>query len=274
MATARIGDATIHYVDAGAGHDVVLLLHAFPLSSSMWEPQFRALSGRFRVLAPDYRGLGRSRPAPEASTMEAIAGDVLTLLRMLGVRRASVAGCSMGGYVAFELFRRSPGLVQALALCNTRPTADTAEGRAGRETFARNALEKGLPFVEQEFLPKLLRPVPEPRALDRVKEILAEGTPEGVAAAQRGMALRRDSVPTLSRIEVPTLVVAGDQDQLIPLAEAQTMQAGVKGARLLVVPGAGHLPNIEASEVFNQALSSFFAAATSRPPRPLGAFDD
>jgi pimeloyl-ACP methyl ester carboxylesterase len=180
----------------------------------------------------------------------------------------------MGGYVAFELYRRAPGLFRALALCDTRATADTTEGRAGRETFARNTLEKGLAWVEAEFLPKLLRPGADPAALARLKEILAEGTPEGVAAAQRGMALRRDSVPTLARIEVPTLVVAGEQDQLIPLADAQAMQVGVKGARLLVVPGAGHLPNLEASETVNQALSAFFATATAPPPRPPGPFDD
>jgi pimeloyl-ACP methyl ester carboxylesterase len=274
MPTARIGDAAIHYLDAGAGHDVVLLLHAFPLSSSMWEPQVKALAGRFRVIAPDYRGLGRSRPAPEVSAMETIAADVLALLRTLGVRRAAVAGCSMGGYVAFELYRRAPRLFRALALCDTRPGADDAAGRAGRETFARNALEKGLAWVEQDFLPKLLRPDPDPRMLPWLADILAEGTPEGVAAAQRGMALRRDSVPTLSRIEVPTLVVAGEKDQLIPPSEAVTMQSGVKGARLLVIPGAGHLPNLEAPEAFNRALSAFFASATAAPPRPPGPFDD
>jgi pimeloyl-ACP methyl ester carboxylesterase len=274
MPTARIGDATVHYVDAGAGRDAVLLLHAFPLSSSMWEPQVKALAGRFRVIAPDYRGLGRSRPAPAATTMESIVADVLTLLRMLGVRQAAVAGCSMGGYVAFELYRRSPGLFRALCLVDTKPTPDTAEGRAGRETFARNALEKGLAWVEEDFVPKLLRPDPDPRAVARVKEIVAEGTPEGVAAAQRGMGQRKDSVPTLSRIEVPTLVIFGEHDQLMSVAEGKTMQAGVKGARLTVLPGAGHLPNIEASDAFNQSLSSFFAAATAAAPRPPGPFDD
>ncbi len=274
MATARIGDAAIHYLDAGAGRDTVLLLHAFPLSSSMWEPQVKALAGRFRIIAPDYRGLGRSRPAPEVSTMESIAADVLTLLRMLGVRQASVAGCSMGGYVAFELYRRSPGLFRALCLCDTRPTPDSAEGRAGRETFARNALEKGLSWVQEDFVPRVLRPDPDPGVLARVKDIVAEGTPEGVAAAQRGMALRKDSVPTLARIEVPTLVVFGEQDQLMPLADGKAMQAGVKGARLTVIPGAGHLPNIEAPDAFNRAVSSFFAAAVAAPPRPPGPFDD
>jgi 3-oxoadipate enol-lactonase len=274
MATARLGDAALHYLDAGSGTDVVLLLHAFPLSSEMWEPQVRALSARFRIIAPDYRGLGRSRPAPEVNTMASIVADVMALLRSLGIRRVAVAGLSMGGYVAFELYRRAPGLVRALALCDTRAKPDTVEGRAGRETYARNALEKGLSWVADDFVPKLLRPDPDPAVVERVRGMVLGGSPEGVAASQRGMALRADSVPTLARITVPTLVVVGEQDRLTPLADAQAMQTGVAGARLAVIPGAGHLPNLEAAEAFNRALSSFFAASPSTVVRPPGPFDD
>lgn len=268
MPTARIGDASIHYREAGSGGEVVILLHAFPLSSAMWEPQLRALAARFRVIAPDYRGLGGSRPAPHASTMEGIVGDVLGLLRQLGIRRACVAGLSMGGYVAFELYRRAPELFRALALCDTRPGADTVAGRDGRETYARNALEKGLGWVADDFAPKLLRPAPDAAVLAQVKAIIQGGTPEGVAAAQRGMATRIDSVPTLSRITCPTLVVVGEQDQITPLAEAKAMQAGIPGARLAIVPGTGHLPNLESPAAFNQILGSFFAATHAVQPTP------
>jgi len=268
MPSARIGDATIHYREGGSGGEAVLLLHAFPLSSAMWEPQLRALAARFRVIAPDYRGLGLSRPAPEASTMEGIASDVLALLRGLGIRRASVAGLSMGGYVAFELYRRAPGLFRALALCDTRPGADTVAAREGRETYARNALERGLGWVADDFAPKLLRPSPDAAVLAQVKAIVRGGTPEGVAAAQRGMALRQDSVPTLSRIACPTLVVVGEQDQITPTSEAKMMQAGIRGSRLAVVPGAGHLPNLESPSAFNQLLGGFFAATQAAPPAP------
>jgi 3-oxoadipate enol-lactonase len=273
MPSARIGEATLHYLDAGAGGDVVLLLHAFPLSSAMWQPLAKALSGRFRVIAPDYRGLGQSRPAPAAITMASAVDDVRTLLRSLGVRRVLVAGLSMGGYVAFELYRRAPELVRALALCDTRATPDTVQARDSRETFARNALEKGLSWVADDFTPRLLRPSPDPAVVARVREIIAGGTPEGVAAAQRGMALRADSVPTLSRIGVPTLVVVGAEDQLTPPADAIAMQSGIRGARLAVIPGAGHLPVLESPAAFAQALSSFFAAASSAPARAPRVFE-
>jgi pimeloyl-ACP methyl ester carboxylesterase len=273
MPSARVGDATLHYVDAGSGSDVVLLLHAFPLSSAMWDPLTKALSGRFRVIAPDYRGLGQSHPPSQATTMASVVDDVRILLRSLGIRRVAVAGLSMGGYVAFELYRRAPELIRALALCDTRATPDTVAGRAGRETFAQNALSKGLSWVADEFTPKLLRLSPDPAVASRVRELIAGGTPEGVAAAQRGMAVRPDSVPTLSRIAVPALVVVGAEDQLTPPSDAVVMQSGIRGARLAVIPGAGHLPVLEAPFAFAQALSSFFAATSWRPARSAGAFE-
>jgi 3-oxoadipate enol-lactonase len=260
MPTLRRGDADLHYQDVGSGGDAVLLLHAFPLHSGMWTPQLAALAARFRVVAPDYRGLGESRPAPDATTMELAAGDALALLRQLGLRRVAVAGLSMGGYVALELYRRAPEIFRALALCATKATPDTEEAKATREAFAVNAVAKGLPWVADEFAPKLLRPAADPAVFATVKELIRSGTAEGVAAAQRGMARRPDSVPTLARISCPTLIVFGEEDQLIPFAEAQRMGQTVKGARMVRIPSAGHLVNLENAPAFNTAVSTFFAA--------------
>jgi pimeloyl-ACP methyl ester carboxylesterase len=260
MPTANLGDATLHYRDAGAGSDVVLLLHAFPLHSGMWAPQLQALGTRFRVIAPDYRGLGQSRPAPAASTMDLLAGDVLGLLRQLGIRRAAVVGLSMGGYVALELYRRAPDLFRGLALCDTKAPQDTEEAKATRETFAQNAVAKGLDWVAQEFAPKLLRPQADPAVFAQVKALIREGTPEGVAAAQRGMARRPDSVPTLARITCPTVVIFGEEDQLTPFAEAQRMGNTVRGSRIVRIPAAGHLSNLESPSAFSAALMAFCAA--------------
>jgi 3-oxoadipate enol-lactonase len=266
MPYVNLGDATIHYREAGSGSEVVVLLHAFPLHSGMWAPQLQALGTRFRVIAPDYRGLGLSRPAPEAATMELLAGDVLGLLRQLGVRRAAVAGLSMGGYLALELYRRAPGLFRGLLLCDTKSTPDTEEAKTGRETYARSALAQGLSWVADDFAPKLLRPQPDPAVLAQVKALIGEGTPEGVAAAQRGMARRPDSVPTLSRITCPTAVIFGEQDQISPFAEALRMGNTIPAARIVRIPGAGHLPNLESPAAFDAALMTFCAALPADAP--------
>ena len=257
MPIANLNGTALHYRDTGSGKGVVLLLHAFPLNSGMWSRQIAALSKRHRVIAPDYRGLGKSGVPPEASTMELIAQDVRALLQHVRVERAAVAGLSMGGYVLFELYRQMPALFRGVALCDTRANADTDEGRAGRETFAKSAVERGLGWVADEMTPKLLRPKPDPAAVKEVRTLVAEGTPAGVAAAQRGMARRPDSTETLGKITCPVLVVTGSEDTLIVPAEAEKMAGAIKGAKLLRVPAAGHLPNVENADAFNAGLLEF-----------------
>jgi len=258
MRKVTLNGTELHYRDTGSGKDVVLLLHAFPLHSGMWSRQLAALEKRHRVIAPDYRGLGKSGASAEASTMELLAQDVRALLAHLRVERAGVAGLSMGGYLAFELYRQAPGLFRGIALCDTKAGADTEEGKAGREKFAQTAIEKGLSWVSDEMIPKLLRPQPDPAAVKEVRGLIADGTPAGVASAQRGMARRPDSTPTLAAISCPALVVVGEQDGLTPPAESEKMAAAIKGAKLVKVPGAGHLPCIEAPEPFTKALAEFF----------------
>ncbi len=259
MPKAPVNGTELSYRDSGTSKDVVLLLHAFPLSSSMWTRQIAALERKHRVIAPDYRGLGRSAPGGEADTMDLLAEDVRALLAHLRIERAAVAGLSMGGYLSFELYRRAPGIFRGLALCDTRAGADDDAGRAAREQFARNALEKGLGWVADEFVPKLLRPQPDPAVVKEVRDIILHGTPAGVAAAQRGMARRPDSNPTLARIACPTLVVVGEQDGLTPVPESEKMAKAVKGAELVKVANAGHLANLENPAEFNAALTAFVA---------------
>ncbi len=259
MPTAHVNGTELHYRHAGAGKDVVLLLHAFPLSSGMWARQIAALQPRYRVIAPDYRGLGKSVSSAEPSTMQLLAQDVRGLLEHLRVERAAVAGLSMGGYLAFELFRQVPGLFRGIALCDTRAGADSDEGKATREKFAKTAIEKGLLWVADEMIPKLLRQQPDPAAVKEVRSLISEGTPAGVAAAQHGMAARPDSTPTLAKIACPALVVVGEEDQLTAPAEAEKLAAGIKGAKLVRIPRAGHVSCIENPEQFTKALQDFLA---------------
>ena len=259
MPTASLNGTELHWRDAGRGTHAVLLLHAFPLHSGMWSRQIEALAATHRVIAPDYRGLGGTGGSPEPSTMALLAGDVRALLGHLRIERAAVAGLSMGGYLALELWRQAPGLFTGVALCDTKAGADTPEGAAGRETFARSALTQGLHWVADQMTPRLLKPSPEAAAVAEVRTLIGGGTPVGVAAAQRGMALRPDSGPTLGTITCPALVVVGEEDGLTPPLEAETLAAGIRGARLARIQGAGHLPNIEQPAAFNEVLARFLA---------------
>jgi pimeloyl-ACP methyl ester carboxylesterase len=259
MPTAPLNGTELHWRDAGRGTRAVVLLHAFPLHAGMWSRQIEALAATHRVVAPDFRGLGGTSGSPEPSTMALLAGDVRALLAHLRIERAAVAGLSMGGYLALELWRQAPGLFTGLALCDTKAGADTPEGAAGREAFARSALTQGLHWVADQMTPKLLKPAPDAAAVAEVRRLIGEGTPVGVAAAQRGMAVRPDSTPTLATITCPTLVVVGAEDGLTPPSEAEKLAAGIRGATMARLPGAGHLSNIEQPAAFNEALSRFLA---------------
>jgi pimeloyl-ACP methyl ester carboxylesterase len=257
MPVANLNGTEIHWRDAGSGSSAVVLLHAFPLHSGMWARQIAALERKHRVIALDYRGLGKSGTPPEASTLDLLAGDVRALLAHLRVERAAVAGLSMGGYLTFELYRQAPGLFRGVAFCDTKAGADDELGRANREKFARTALEKGLGWVADEMLPKLLRPAADAAVVKEVRHLILDGTPAGVAAAQRGMAKRQDSVATLATIACPALVLVGDEDGMTPPAEAKKIADGVKGAKLVTIPNAGHLANVENPEAFDAALTAF-----------------
>lgn len=257
---ARVRGIEMAYDDTGGSGPALVLLHGFPFDRSMWGGQEEALGGEFRVVTPDLRGLGETTAGVGDLTIEAMAEDVAALLDELGLGRAVVGGLSMGGYVAFEFLRKFPGRVRALVLADTRPQADTEEGRRAREDNARRALKEGMAPIVESMLPKLLSPGTLGRGGEVVESVRASmlGTsPEAAAAALRAMAGRRDQTDLLPSINVPTLIVVGAEDAITPPADAEAMRAKIAGSRLTVLEGAGHLSNVERPEEFNRALVEF-----------------
>ena len=249
----------IAYDDVGSGPSVVLL-HGYPFNRSMWRDQLVELQQDHRVIIPDLRGHGESAVAQSPATMERMAGDVASLLEILNVSRATIAGLSMGGYVALAFYRLFPLRVRSLVLADTRPQEDTEEGKQNREKQAEKALKEGMEGIADALLPKLLAAetvATRPEVVKRVRKMIVETTPEGAAAALRGMAQRQDHTSFLSRIIAPTLIIVGSEDTLTPLDDAEMMHREIGGSRMEVIKGAGHVSNIENPEQFNQALVSF-----------------
>lgn len=258
---AALGGTEIEYDVRGEGR-AVLFLHAFPLGLSMWDAQAEALAGRHRVVRFDARGFGGTPAGEGPLTMERIADDGAALLDLLGIERAVVAGCSMGGYAAFAFARRHAGRLQGLALLDTRAGPDTEEARANRRTLAERVLAEGASAAVEAFLPKLLGETTHrerPLLVARVREWTLATSPRGIANALHGLAAREDSRPTLGAIRVPTLVLVGEEDSLTPPAEAEAIAKAIEGARLERIPGAGHLANLENPAAVNAALASFLA---------------
>ena len=260
MAVSRVRGIELAYDDAGSGLPVVLL-HGFPFDRTMWREQAGALEDSYRVVAPDLRGLGETAAGVEpAATMEEMAQDVAALLDELKIARCVLGGLSMGGYVALAFYRLFPRRVRALLLADTRPQADTEEGKRTREETAERILEAGMSTLADAQLPKLLAHtthMKHPQVVERVREMILRTDPKGAAAALRGMAQRRDQTRLLADILQPTLVVVGSEDQITPPADAETMRREIRGSRLEVIEGAGHVSNLERPAEFNAALSKF-----------------
>jgi 3-oxoadipate enol-lactonase len=258
---ARIAGHEIAYETEGEG-PAVLFLHAFPLGLFMWEEQVAAVRARHQAIRFDARGFGGSPPGDGLLTMERIADDAACLLDQLGIGRAVVCGCSMGGYAALAMARRHADRLRALVLQDTRAGADTPEARQGRATLAEKVRKEGAGAAADAFLPKLLGETTKherPAVVERVRAAILATSRQGIADALAGLAARADSSPTLREIRVPTLVVCGAEDTITPPAESEALQRGIAGSRLEILEGSGHLSNLETPDAYNAVLTRFLA---------------
>jgi pimeloyl-ACP methyl ester carboxylesterase len=250
------------YTDVGSGPSVVLL-HGYPFNRSMWREQVDSLSANYRVIAPDLNGLGETSVSLESATMDEMAQTVAALLDELEIKRVTLGGLSMGGYVALAFYHRFQFRVRALILADTRSQADTTEARQGREQQAGKILKEGMSSITDDFLKKVLTPATlseKPEIVGRVRAMILATKPQGAAAALRGMASRRDQTDFLPDIIAPTLIIVGGEDRLTPPVDAELMHREIRGSHLEIIEGASHLSNLERPIEFNRALKDFLDA--------------
>ena len=250
------------YTDEGQGLPVLLFIHGFPLSRGAWDKQVRAFAQSHRVIAPDLRGLGESGVPAGPVTMSRFADDLVALLRGLTIGPVVLIGHSMGGYVALNWVDRHPDLVSGLVLVGTRAGADTVEGAGKRLAAAAKVRTEGAAFVIDDMAPKMLAAGhQDPDLARQVRALMEPASPPGLANALEGMADRADVTSSLARIGVPTLVVTGTEDTLIPPSESALLASHIAGAELELIPGAGHLAAFEQPEAFNRLLQAWLVRA-------------
>lgn len=249
------------------GTRTLILIHAFPLSADMWLPQLAKVPQGWRFIAPDIRGFRGAGPAFEdaqlaGATMDDYADDVLSLMDHLDLDRAAIAGLSMGGYVAMALAARAPMRISHLILADTRMTADTPEGRAGREKMKAD-LERGGPrVVADAMIPKLIgetTKAEQPELADAIRHLIQMNRAEGIAGAIDAMMSRPDRSDVLANVTAPALVICGAEDAITPVADSEAMARAIPGARLEVIGRAGHMSNLEQPSAFNHALQAFLS---------------
>ncbi len=268
-AAVEIGRKTISYLVAEPSTPArrqqpvrnAVFLHAFPLQAAMWESTLGRIPDGWRAIAPDYRGFGATPlPDSDGTALGEFAGDVIDLLDALEITQAAIVGCSMGGYVLFEILRSAPRYVSAVGLVSTRPGADSEEGRQGREKMIDLVTREGVEGVAAQMVPKLLGATTQndrPDLTKHVRNLIVENTREGVKRAVKAMMERPDSTALLGKIDVPALIIHGTEDTLIPPSEAEGMHRKTRHAQLELMPFAGHLPNLEQSAPFDGILWQF-----------------
>ena len=259
MPVFRSSDAHLFYEVTGDGPAIVLL-HPFPLNHDFWAPVAERLSTRYRLVMPDLRAHGDSEAGDGPATMDKLAADLVALCREERLTKAVFVGVSIGGYLLFEFWRRYRGHVSALVLANTRAAAETLESRTARLASADKVLHEGTAGFIAELLPKLLSPVTltnRPDIADAARRMMQKMSPQDIAAVQQGIASRPDSIPTLKTIDVPTLILAGEDDS-IARAESELMRQKIRGSRLHVIARAGHYAALEQPEEFAGLLRGFF----------------
>lgn len=260
MPRISIGDVSLQVVIQGEG-EPLLLVHGFPLDHSLWKHQIAHFSRSRRVIAPDLRGFGQSDVTPGTVRMEQFADDLACLLTVLGIERpVCLCGLSMGGYIAFAFAQRHRERLRSLVLCDTRAAADAPEARKNRWETAERVLREGPGFLAESMVERLLAPATrrhQPELVAEVQAVIRAAPREGVAAASRGMAERPSVDELLPRIDLPTLVVVGEQDAISPPEEMRELAGKIPAAQFVPLADAGHLAPLEQPAAMNAALDRF-----------------
>lgn len=248
----------MNIAERGKGIPVVLL-HAFPLNSRMWDAQVAELPSKYRVLTVEYPGFGQSAVG-SAWTMDELADALREQLAAAGALPCVLGGCSIGGYITLAFARRHPGDLTGIILVDTRADPDAPAAKENRQKMIGLVRENGTTAVAEQMVPKLLAPgAPEkrPDLVQKIHEMADRIPPLAIEQALSAMRDRPDSTPILPKIQVPTLIIVGESDQATPPELSQMMAKAIPGATLTVIRGAGHLSPMEQPAQVNHAMTSF-----------------
>jgi len=248
------------YNESGTGAPL-LFIHGFPLNRHLWSSQVDHFSKWFRTIALDLRGHGESQAVPGPYSIEMLATDCLSLLDALDIQTPVIlCGLSMGGYISLAFLKKFPSRVGGLILAATRANPDSLEGRQNRDKAIVLAAQQGPTAIALSMLRNMFAPKTHqfsPSLVNDLRRMMSATSEQGIIGALHGIKNRADSTALLPLIHIPTLIIHGAEDQLIPLSVANEMQAAIPGSTLSVIPRAGHLLNLEQPHLFNQALENF-----------------
>ncbi|MXV13860.1 alpha/beta fold hydrolase [Hufsiella ginkgonis] len=254
------GIATSYLLKEGSGPVTVLFIHGFPFNKQLWEAQLPALPDEVRGIAYDIRGFGDSESGSSFFTIDLFARDVEALVSGLKLDKVVLCGISMGGYIALRAFERNAGLYAGLILCDTTAAADNNEAKLNRFASIETVQEKGVEPYAAGFVKKIFSETTltdRPEAVARISEMIVTTPVTTICSSLLAMASRTETTALLPSVDVPALVIRGEDDQVIPAVQTDLLQQSIPGAVIETIDAAGHLPNVENPEAFNRAMNRF-----------------
>ena len=245
----------------------LIFLHGFPFSSEMWLPQLKALPPEYRAYAYDLRGLGANDPGDGQYTLEGHVDDLLALMDGWGIPKAVLVGLSMGGYIALRAIERAGDRFLAAILADTRSETDSDPARWRRAAQVKEVKAVGSKAFAEVLLPAGFTPETmktKPELVEPIRQTIARTSPLAIAGTLIGLAARSDTTSSLSKFELPVLILVGEKDQVTPPEASRAMHQRIAGSKLEIIPEAAHLSNLENPADFNRHLLEFLRSV----PRP------
>jgi 3-oxoadipate enol-lactonase len=258
---ALVNGLEVYYGDVGDRRALpVVLIHGFPFNHAMWQPQIAVLEKRFRIIAYDLRGHGKSSVGDGQYTIEFYVDDLISLLDHLKVERAVLCGLSMGGYIALRAVERNPERIVGLILADTQAKADTNEAKLRRAASIRAVKTSGVKAYAEGLLKALFAQqshATRTDAVDAVRNMIESSSPLGISGALLALAARTETTEALSSIRVPTLILVGEHDTLTPISASQEIHDKIPNSEMHVIRDAAHMSNLENPEAFNGHVLDF-----------------
>jgi 3-oxoadipate enol-lactonase len=257
----QLNDIALQYFEHGPLQGIpIVFIHGFPFSHKMWEPQIQNLPTHIHGIVYDVRGHGSSDVGDGQFTIELFADDLIALLNYLSLDTTILCGLSMGGYIALRAAEKHPDRISGLVLCDTKSEGDTDETKVKRTAAMNMVKVSGIKYFAEDFIKSIFCKntfIYNPETIEFIKNIICENSALGICGTMLALASRTDTTPSLSSINIPTCIIAGEYDTLTPPTVMQAMHKTIKDSEFHILSNAGHLSNLENSKAFNEKLFSF-----------------
>lgn len=260
--TIRVRDISISYLlqETDVVDSTIIFIHGFPFNKNMWIPQLEELPSNVRGIAVDVRGHGSTTSGHGFFSVDVFARDLLAFIRTLELKNVVLCGVSMGGYIALRAREINPALFSGLILSDTHSFADTDEGKLHRFATIESVLKHGKRSFSIGFVSKILSSKTiqqKPEVVELIKSSIRRNTETSICSTLLALASRTDTTKSLEDINIPVLIIRGEEDELISLEQVQKMEALIRDVRYVEFPECGHLPNLENSTRFNGEIKNF-----------------